>query len=73
MSACLRYEYATLNVPAPGNILYERTTNYRTDDTADGPSTEDHSKKLRPLPQWYNIAEHYLCDGDDATATNSLD
>lgn len=61
-----------MKAPAPRRVFNESSTHYGTDNAADRPGAKDHGKVLGPLSQGNDVAEDYLCDGDDATSTNTL-
>lgn len=71
--AYLRGAYAIIDSPAPRDIFYKGTANYRAHDAANGPGTEDHGEELRSLSQGYDVAEDHLGGGNDTAATNTLD
>lgn len=56
----------------PRNILGKRPAYYRA---VDAPNSPHHTNKPQPLPsqsQWYKIGNNDLGEGNDTTATNTL-
>lgn len=59
--------------PSPGAVLYQSTTNKRTEGGANGEHGEDHPHEVSSFPQWEEITDDHVYHYIDTTSTNSLD
>lgn len=62
-----------VEAPTPRRFFSKHAANDRPDDGSDGPGAKHEGKVLGSQPQWDDVAENDLRQGDDAAASNALD